>query len=80
MHSMLFIATVIPGRHDWAAFLEHVDQRIGQTEDVDRLAENVWLVNMKTAATAFGELVHLVKQPDHRQHLAQGFVIETHLL
>ena len=29
---------------------------------------------------AVGQLVHLIEQSHHRQHLAQGFVVEAHLL
>ncbi len=62
MHSMLFVATISSKRHDWAAFLEHADRDLDQAKGVVRLAENVWLLNMRETVEPFGQLVYLAQR------------------
>ena len=59
MHSMLFIATISSKKHDWAEFLEHADRQLAQARGVARLAENVWLLNLRETVEPFGHLVYL---------------------
>jgi len=62
MHSTLFIAA-IPSQHDdWSRFLDGVDQKLSQAKDVARLAENVWLLNVRETIEPFGELVSLAQR------------------
>jgi hypothetical protein len=38
------------------------DRLLGQAEGVARLAENVWLLNLKQSTEPFGQLVHLAQR------------------
>ena len=62
MHSMLFVATIPPERQDWSEFLVHVDRQLAQAKGVGRLAENVWLLNMRESVEPFGQLVYLAER------------------
>ena len=62
MHSMLFIATIPAERHDWAEFLEHADRDLAQAQNIGRLAENVWLLNLRESVEPFGRLVFLAER------------------
>jgi hypothetical protein len=54
MHSMLFVGTMptdqmvhSPAWQAWRAFSAYAANRLQQFADVERLAENVWMVNMR---------------------------------
>lgn len=61
MHSIMFVATIPPERHDWQ-FSELSDKRLEQLEGVARLAENVWLLDLTKTVQAFGRLVYTAEQ------------------
>ncbi len=64
MHSMLFVATapISGGRYspipqNWQAFIGYVSNKLQPLAGVERLSENVWLVNMRIDPLPLGLLV-----------------------
>ena len=57
MHSVLFVAAPSPPEEDWKTFTERVDRKIGVSEDVLRLAENVWLVRATKTLAPLAQLI-----------------------
>lgn len=60
MHSIMFVASMgaddFDDRQKWSNFLAFAG-RLRQFENVYRLAENVWLVDMRLSPTPLGYLV-----------------------
>jgi hypothetical protein len=64
MHSMFFVAAAPIGGaryasipQDWQAFVGYVANKLQQLSGVERLGENVWLVNMRIDPLPLGLLV-----------------------
>lgn len=60
MHSLMFAAVIPKDRQDyamfWRAFIDDVDSSLSKLEGIERLAENIWLVDLTVSARPFGVL------------------------
>jgi hypothetical protein len=61
MHSAIFFAKPISQLQTWEEFVAHVDKKIGKDKSAVRLAENVWLLNVRESPTALGWLIGLAE-------------------
>jgi hypothetical protein len=57
MHSAIFYAKPTSHREKWEEFLRVVDHQIAKDKNVVRLAENVWLLNVRESPSALGYLI-----------------------
>ncbi len=63
MHSALFVATIPkPAINDWRSFLMGIKSFLVPSENVLRLAENVWLINVSASPSPLGFLISLAVQ------------------
>jgi hypothetical protein len=62
MHSAIFVATEIPQRTDWENFLTVVATKLKDARNIERLSENVWLVNFLISPSALAWLIALADQ------------------
>jgi hypothetical protein len=62
MHSALFVATEMPQQTDWENFLTAVATKLQTARNIERLAENIWLVNFQISPSALGWLISLAEQ------------------
>ena len=77
MHSVLFVASIPqkPVNHThpkmiWGAYLGLLEPKIRDAENIARLAENVWLVDV---SKGFGPLGHLVSVSEN-QSISYGLL------
>lgn len=70
MHSALFVAEIpeenwvtnAPAAHPiWSAFTDAITVRIAENTDVQRLAENVWLVDTTKAISSLAWLISIAE-------------------
>ncbi len=64
MHSVMFVATIPTRVTDWREFLTYADQKLDHAENVLRLSENVWLINLQKSVAPLGWLVSKAEQKD----------------
>jgi hypothetical protein len=60
MHSALFVAVDPTDRtkvQNWRGFLSYADSHTDPTKGAERLAENVWLLNLQVSLAPLGELI-----------------------
>ena len=61
MHSALFVATIqLPssrGGQPWFFFSQEISSHVSPSENVQRLAENVWLINVSVSPAPLGFLI-----------------------
>ena len=62
MHSALFVATIPPEREIWDEYAGFVLPKLYQCEGVQRLSENVWLLDLQKSVASLGWLVSLAEQ------------------
>jgi hypothetical protein len=62
MHSAIFVATEISQRTDWENFLTIVATKLKDARNIERLGENVWLVNFLISPSALAWLIALAEQ------------------
>lgn len=58
MHSVLFVATPDRGSAFWRPFLDNVGPRLERIAGIERLAENVWLLDLTVSMEALGLLIY----------------------
>jgi hypothetical protein len=62
MHSIIFVAVIPEQAADWSMFLDALEPKAKRTKGVDRLAENVWTINLQKDPTLLGWLIALCDQ------------------
>ena len=58
MHSILFVAKPDRGSPFWQPFLENVSPKLERLTGIERLAENVWLLDLTVSMEALGLLIY----------------------
>ena len=59
LHSILFVASIPDRDIDWKAFALDVEAKLRQEQNVVRLAENVWMIDLTKSVAPLGYLVAL---------------------
>jgi hypothetical protein len=63
MHSVIFVATMPDQNADWSMFLGALAPKAKRAKGVERLAENVWVINVRCQdASLLGWLISLCDQ------------------
>jgi len=61
MHSAMFVADIGEDQHrinePWKAFCAHLEVKIKPNQGVERLAENVWLLDLTVSMAPLGYLI-----------------------
>lgn len=57
MHSALFVTEIPKERQDWGDFLASVDAKLKKEKGVQRLAENIWLLDVTQSVASLGWLI-----------------------
>jgi hypothetical protein len=62
MQNALFVASFPSNRRTWGDFLAYLDAKMRDAKGVVRLAENVWLLDVKTSVAPLAWLTSLAEQ------------------
>jgi len=62
MHSAIFVATIPRDKPTWDLFVVNAQRGTKPGPGVQRLGENVWLLNVQASARALGYLVHYAEE------------------
>ena len=57
MHSVLFVATITSQGSEWEGFIRKVEPKLAKCEGVERLAENIWLLDLQKSVASLAWLV-----------------------
>ena len=57
MHSAIIVVEETSARADWSRFLDEIRKKLVDAKGVDRLGENVWLVDFQKSPVALAWIV-----------------------